>query len=271
MSRSIARRLHFVCEAIDSVVHATGRDGATTFNLTGYREMWFDAIQTGKTWAVLWHGYVRCGHCGGIRTVAGLCPACNRPIPSDRPAKIRASDGREYEIAPALMGGEGRYEDWVYLAMLEREWLRPLTDEDRFLDVAETSRPSARAVIVVVFWAYFETRIERLFREAMRDLPSRVMEDLLRRYSSVGSRMDKLYKIVFETSYSADLRGLGFEAVATLLGRVQERRNAFAHGSPQAIDDDLVQDVVACIKVEHESWIAVFNKRATRIPLIAVD
>jgi hypothetical protein len=49
------------------------------------------------------------------------------------------------------------------------------------------------------------------------------------------------------------------------LAKVQEQRNQFAHGQPQAIDDNLVKSVVEKLKVEHEAWIAVFNKRATRI------
>jgi len=48
------------------------------------------------------------------------------------------------------------------------------------------------------------------------------------------------------------------------LATIQERRNLFAHGQPQAIDDALVQAVVEKLKAEHEAWIAVFNKRAAR-------
>lgn len=59
--------------------------------------------------------------------------------------------GREVEIAPAFAGAEGRYEDWVYLKVLEREWKRPLADADRFLDISEPHRPSPRAVIAIVF------------------------------------------------------------------------------------------------------------------------
>jgi hypothetical protein len=36
------------------------------------------------------------------------------------------------------------------------------------------------------------------------------------------------------------------------------------HGNPVAIDDNLVTQVVLQLKDEHEAWIAIFNKRATR-------
>ena len=132
------------------------------------------------------------------------------------------------------MGAEGRYEDWVYLMMLEREWLRPVTDADRFHSIPEQNRPSARAIVVLVFWAYFETRIERLIRETVGPLPESILEDLLRRYSSVGARLDRLYRVLFSTTYWTDLDDLGFSNVSALLERVQTCRNKFVHGHPES-------------------------------------
>lgn len=177
------------------------------------------------------------------------------------PHSVAAPDGTEYRMPPVLMGAEGRYEDYVYLAMLEREWSRPILDADKFLSIAEGSRPSPRAVLVLVFWTYFETRIERLFRETLSGWPPAVMEDLLDRYSSIGSRMDRLYKIAFSSTYRADLDELGYQNVSRLLVSVQKSRNAFTHGHPEAISDSLVEELVAGLKDEHESWIAVFNRR----------
>ncbi len=222
--------------------------------------MWFEDLPTGKTWASLWSGYFLCS-CGGIQPLDAPCPACGLPRPVLTPSVIRDDNGTEHKVMPALKGAEGRYEDWVYLQMLEREWLRPITDADRFLSIAEKSRPSPRAVVVLIFWAYFETRIERLLHETMKNMPESVMEELLSRYSAVGARLDRLYKVLFKTTYWSDLKDLGYSPVATLLQRVQKCRNEFAHGSPEAIDDKLVADLVAGLKEEHESWIAVFNKR----------
>jgi hypothetical protein len=150
------------------------------------------------------------------------------------------------------MGAEARYEDWVYLAMLEREWKRPLVDADRFSEIPEPSRPAARAALVLIFWSYFETRIDRLFRDGMRDIGDGIREDLLRRYASVGARLDRLYKIVFAATYWSDLNQLGFERVATLLQLVQKNRNEFAHGQPAAINDGLINELVETLKDEHE-------------------
>jgi len=225
--------------------------------------MWFDDLPEGGSWASLWHGYILCGDCSGIRKVAEDCPACKSPALLPKRHLIRLEGGTEVEVADAFMGAEARYEDWVYLMMLEREWKRPLVDADRYPGIAESNRPAPRAAIVLVFWSYFETRIDRLFREGMRDVGAAIREDLLRRYASVGARLDRLYRIVFGATYWSDLSDLGFERVATLLQYIQQRRNEFAHGQPATIDEEIINDLVEALKDEHEAWIAVFNKRAT--------
>ena len=115
---------------------------------------------------------------------------------------------------------------------------------------------------MIVFWSYFETCIDRLFREAAQAIPGQVMEHLLDRYSGIGARLDRLYKVIFSTTYRADLSDLGYGNVAALLKRVEECRNRFAHGEPEAIVDSLVEPLVAALKAEHEGWIAVFNLSA---------
>lgn len=100
---------------------------------------------------------------------------------------MRLEDGREITLPDVFMGAEGRYEDWIYLRMLEREWRRPVLEIDRFIELPEDHRPSPRAAIVLLFLSYFETRIERLLRVGLRHVPNRLLEDLLGRYSSIGS------------------------------------------------------------------------------------
>jgi hypothetical protein len=222
--------------------------------------MWFDDVSY-DSWAALWRDYIRCGACSGIRTLTGSCPACGNSLHAGVPTLMRTKHGSERIITETFAGAEGRYEDWIYLIMLQREWQRPLTDQDRFLNIADTKRPSPRAVIVLIFWTYFETRIDRLMSEALRELPIFVRDDLLKRYSSVSARMERLFKIAFSSTYLTDLEDLGFGEIASLLSRVQSARNAFSHGKPEAISDALVNDLIATLKREHEGWIAVFNKR----------
>jgi hypothetical protein len=160
-------------------------------------------------------------------------------------------------------GGEGRGEDWVYLQLMEREWKRPAMPAE-LLPLGSGPPPSARAGIVILFWTYFETKIERLLRGIWRNAPPPLLEDALTRYLSIGSRLDRFYRLSCQSTYSADLKDLGYEDIADLLANVQLRRNEFAHGSPQAIDDTLVELVVSNLKREHESWVAVYNRRAAK-------
>lgn len=83
--------------------------------------------------------------------------------------------------------------------------------------------PRGRSVLV--FWSYFETRIERLF-EKTATVPGKVMECLLDRHG-VGARLDRIYKIVYSTTYWADLKDLGYGSVAEMLRKVQKSHNDF--------------------------------------------
>ncbi len=224
--------------------------------------MWYDDLGPGRPWSALWYNYILC-RCGGIRPLQGDCPACGRELADAGAHTTHSEEGRAVTTT-TYAGAEGRYEDYMYLDLLEREWRRPVPDSDEVGVIDPSRHPSPRAAIVMQFWSYFETRIERLLRAGMRDLPPRVTEDLLARYSVIGARLDRLYRILFDATYRSDLNELGFAPVARHLARIQDGRNAFAHGDPYAIDDALVTVVVDNLKSEHESWIAVFNRRAVR-------
>lgn len=222
--------------------------------------MWYDEVQ-GKAWTGLWSGYVGCGgDCPGIRKVDVRCPACGN-APFDTSPQTIILDGRKLTVPAVFAGAEGRYEDYIYLQMLQREWERPVVEFQTFAHVADAERPSAQAALVLLFWGYFETRIERLHRSAMRKLPQRVLDDQLKRYSGIGSRLFDLYKIFFGTTYFDDLRDHGFVTVADLLGDIHRRRNEFSHGKPQAVNDATVKALVENLKAEHEAWIAMYNSR----------
>ena len=225
----------------------------------GESPLWYESQAEGRSWGWLWSPYERCV-CGGIRASGAACPACDALPREPEWLVMHDADGNEVRIPPAVAGAEGRYEDWVYLEMLEREWQRPV-EADLYEPIPEDSRPSARAIVVLVFWTYFETRIERLYRETAVGVPRKVMEHLLERHGAVGRRMKGLYKVVYGTTYLGDLNQLGYGKVAQLLSRVGQARNRFVHGQPEAIDERLVEDLVACLKEEHEGWIAVFNRR----------
>ena len=221
--------------------------------------LWYESLPDERSWFALWSAYVRCA-CGGIRSLEGQCPVCGKDPPSPDWVVVGDADGTELRVPPTFMGADDGFEDWVFLRMLEREWLRPV-EPDLYASIPEDHRPSARAIVVLVFWTYFETRIDRLFRETAQAVPRQVMAHLLERYSGIGNRLDRLYKVVFSTTYRADLSKLGYGNVAALLKRVEGCRNRFVHGEPEAIDDSLVEALVGGLKDEHEGWIAVFNRR----------
>ncbi|HUZ60315.1 MAG TPA: hypothetical protein VMU83_16205 [Hanamia sp.] len=228
---------------------------------------WFEDLTGEQSWTCLWYDYIICGQCGGIRKAEGRCPVCNCKMPGHQSIKLKDKYGQEFEIPMnTMMGAEGRYEDYVYLNMLEQEWRRPVSKYDAMPFMSQDKKPAAKAIIVLVFWTYFETRIERLLASAMRNLPDSIRQNLFKRYQSISTRTNELYKVLFgkANSYFLDLENLGHENISKLLQRIQNRRNDFMHGKPEAIDDVLIEDIVKSLKEEHESWIKVFNLRALK-------
>ena len=225
--------------------------------------MWVDDLPIKGSWTSLWSGYIRCGNCSGIRTFDDPCPACGADLPREGHTLI-VDDGLEISVPPAYMGAETRYEDYVYLQLMEREWQRMTRDLASQNHLPHTTQVSTGAALVLLFWTYFETRLEYLLRSGLQNVPPTFLEDALNRYSSVGARLDRFYKIAFGSTYHLDLESLGYSDVSAHLVRVQDRRNAFVHGSPQSIDDALATSVVEMLKLEHEAWIAVYNHRVSR-------
>jgi hypothetical protein len=169
---------------------------------------WFDNLPGEQSWTSLWYGYFICGKCGGIRKAEGRCSVCNEEISNHQFNKVKGKDGIEYEVPlSASMGAEGRYEDYVYLNMIEYEWRRPVSTFDQFTFLSQDKRPAAKTIIVLVFWTYFETRIERLLNSSMKDIPNSIRQNLFKRYQSISARTEELYKILFgkTNSYFLDL------------------------------------------------------------------
>jgi hypothetical protein len=220
--------------------------------------MWFEALPPGRGWTSLVSDHVLCG-CKGIRTVTLACPACGSAPYDLSLLSFETEAGVRFAVPPAFPGAEGRPEDYQLLTLMEREWRRPPFDsgEKSWL----TAGMSDRVTLVLLYWTYFESRMNRLVDLGLRTLPPGVKEELARRYDSVSSHMKALYQILYGVRYRDDLIAVGAEPVDGHLAQVQDARNRFVHGDPGAISDGLVERVVKNMKAEHDAWIAVFNRR----------
>jgi len=121
-------------------------------------------------------------------------------------------------------------------------------------------------IIVILFWTLFEYLMDRFFAAAMTSLPQGVSADLLRRYTGIGSRLDRLYRILFQSTFLEDLTALGHKSVYEHLLKVQQKRNEFVHGQAEAIDGELVYETVERLHEVQEAWFALFNLRCTGNP-----
>jgi hypothetical protein len=222
--------------------------------------MWYETLAEGRRWTSLIAEYVSCG-CGGIRSALASCPACGSAPFDLTPTVFEDASGKEFTVPQAFCGAEGRREDYQLLALMEREWHRPQLDlhnQDWLI-----SGMSDRATVVLLFWTYFESRVNRLIEFGLGPLPERVRKDLLSRHDSVSSRMKQLYQILYGVKYLDDLIAVGAESIGGHLARVQEARNRFVHGDPDALSNSIVNAVVENLKAEHDAWIAVFNRRVS--------
>lgn len=187
------------------------------------------------------------------------CPECGTDYRNAPPSELRV-DGRIVRVSIAFQGALG-WSEYTMLQLMHREWLRPLVDEVNRADVPAGDRPSSRALIVLLFWTYFETLMSAFYDAASAHLPRPIAKDLLKRYGMIGTRLDKLHRIFFGSTYAEDLALLGYKAVGSHLRAVQRHRNAFVHGNPAAIDDALVEETARIIPSFHAAWIACFNHR----------
>lgn len=222
--------------------------------------MWFESLPPDTSWSSLWFQYIRCDTCNGIRTFSDPCPVCGSTLDT-KPETIRLEDGQELTVHRSYRGAETRYEDYVYLQLLEREWKRTMQELTSREKSHFLSDVSDGAAIVLIFWTYFESKIEYLLRSLLGHIPAPFLEDTLKRYSSISARLTSLYKIAFNSTYYKDLCSLDFGDVRDKLSTIHKKRNDFVHGSPMSIDDALVKTVVGMLKREHEAWVAVYNFR----------
>ena len=166
------------------------------------------------------------------------------------------------KVPARIYAGALDWSPYALLRMMHGDWRRPMGDEvDR-----SGHDPAARAMIVLIFWTYFETLMTWFYERATQVLPSAVAADLLNRYSSIGARLDRLHRVLFDMRFKDDLASAGFQDVAAHIERLQQRRNTFVHGDPMAIDDALVLETVSMMPRFHLAWITIFNSRCVSRP-----
>jgi hypothetical protein len=187
--------------------------------------------------------------------LSGPCPVCATDYSKLGPAKVELNG--EIIILPQAFAGALDWSPYAMLQLMFRDWLRPLGAEDNS-GLPTANRPSARALVVLIFWTYFETLMGWFYETATDELPKPVVSDLLGRYGTIGARLDRLHRILFGVRYYEDLDMLGYASVTSHLKRLQIQRNAFVHGNPEAITDALVEETVRFLPEFHEGWVQTF-------------
>jgi hypothetical protein len=221
-----------------------------------------NAFDDWEWWWGAWSGRIRCGSCRALMELKSTCPVCGTDYREPGADDYIIHDGKK--IVRQVFAGALDWSPYVMLRLMHRDWQRPLGDSGTGA-LPEQNRPSPRVVVVLIFWTYFETLMSWYYETATSNLPKPVAADLLNRYGTIGSRLDRLHRILFKARYGDDLDKLGCSAIRFHLANLQKQRNAFVHGNPEAIDDALVEETVRLMPAFHEAWIQSFNLRCARL------
>jgi hypothetical protein len=192
--------------------------------------MWLDELKPGQSWWGIWYGLGHCSACGALHREAP-CPVCGDKQDSDW-ITLRDEDGNEHTVPPVRQGAIAG-STHLLLAMMQREWERPLST-DHWLD-EQVDAPPQRVTLVLLFWILFEGLLERLYDAALSVCPDGIRNDLLKRYGLVGPRMTQLHTALFGCTFLEDLKAQGDEHLGAHLHELQRCRNSFVHGDPEAI------------------------------------
>jgi hypothetical protein len=199
---------------------------------------------------------IHCGECNALyRNACEPCPVCGHQI--DMSPRTIERDGVKHSV-PAALAGALPYSSYVLLDQIRTELEHPVSDPN-----LASGRPAQHYVVIILLWTLFESLMERFFETAFADLPGKLGEELLRKFPNIGDRLGRLYKSRWGTTFWDDLATIGYAKAAEQLKLVQERRNSFVHGEPEAIDNDLVRTTVERLLDIQLGWVAVFNLRCT--------
>jgi hypothetical protein len=214
--------------------------------------------------AKVWHGLITCSHCGAICGTTSNCPVCDYDFRLDKSVPMKVKHGDRYiEVPMTASVGAIPWTTYCLLRMIEREYQRPNTIS-LFGELNKENQPSEKLAIVVLFWSLFENLMDKFFSDGLNHLPVQIKNDLLKRYSSVGSRFDRLYPIVFATNFKDDLTKVGGETVYEFVIEIQRIRNEFIHGNPEAVKDAIVQKTMDNLHSVQRAWIDLYNLRCTK-------
>jgi hypothetical protein len=225
--------------------------------------MWLDDLKPGQGWSGIWFGLGHCDACGALHH--------NEPCPvGGKRSEVewhtfRDESGLEIRVPPARQGAIA-FSTHMLLGMMQREWERPLS-ADHWLDT-QRDAPPRRATLVLLFWVLFEGLLDRFYDAALTICPDGVHADMMKRYGHVGARMNQLHLALYKVTFLADLTQQGDGLLAEHIAKIHRCRNAFVHGDPKAISEDLVMRTIELLHDMQAAYVKLYNRRCTHLPRI---
>ncbi|EHQ24599.1 hypothetical protein [Mucilaginibacter paludis] len=219
--------------------------------------MWLQNLEPGESWMGVWKGKFLCFDCGAIieQNPCDICGYLHTPF---------VIPGLQNNEQPKALTFKGAIHENTYitLGLLKREWERPLIPESDVTDLLGQKIPQ-RIAFVLLFWTLFESLMDRMFSKKLESIPPKIAKNLLKKNNNISARMGEFYQLVFDTSFKDDLIQIGSPLIYDHLKNLQERRNAFIHDNPIAINEQLISDTLIHLQDIQAAWIKLYNKRCT--------
>lgn len=166
-------------------------------------------------------GLHHCGEYNGLHRDY-KCSVCGHEI--DLAPIVLERNGVKHSIPAATAGALPR-SAFALLHQMEVEWARPTAS----LPENRTRYGSESLVIVILIWTLFETLMDRFYLAAFADMPGDLGGELLRRFPNIGGRLDRLYKLRWDTTFWDNLADNGYADAAIHPRTVQTARNNFVY------------------------------------------
>ena len=157
--------------------------------------LWADKEK--PNWLGVWSHLSHCPSCHTLMNSSGPCPKCGFAFEPMEHRWTDASGATRTHLSMAVPGAFS-VTTATLLSLMQREWERPASENEKSRSFIEQVSP--KLILVILFWTLFEHLMDRFFSTAVASLPEGVGRDLLERYASIGSRMGRLYPLLFGTT-----------------------------------------------------------------------
>ena len=133
--------------------------------------LWADKEK--PNWLGVWSHLSHCPSCHTLMNSCGPCPKCGFAFEPMEHRWTDASGATRTHLSMAVPGAFG-VTTATLLGLMQREWERPASEDEKSRSFIEQVSP--KLILVILFWTLFEHLMDRFFNTAVASLPEGVRD-----------------------------------------------------------------------------------------------